>query len=293
VARLGGARADYETARARYSANDFAGAAERFQRVYEATRDPSVLLLLAASERRIERHVAVANRVEQYLRESGSAADAQDRSDAHALLTSVEPLIGTISFDVDPAGARVEVDDHRIGTSPLPEPVRVKAGERRIRVTKPGYSEFTRTELVEPGTTAGVSAVLVPTSGSAVLAVFAGTGDTISIDGHRRGTSKWTGNLSVGLHTIDVSAPGKRPLRREIMLNEHANESVLVVLEPDAAPPRTDAREQRTSPWLWIAGGAAVAVGLAIGGYFLFRSDDGPPVAGTMDTVELPLGARF
>ncbi|MEO6599545.1 MAG: hypothetical protein ABIQ16_06705, partial [Polyangiaceae bacterium] len=47
--------------------------------------------------------------------------------------------------------------------------------------------------------------------------------------------------------------------------------------------------------WPWLAGGAVLAAGAAVGAYFLFKPDDTPgsQPSGRLGNVQLPLGAAF
>jgi hypothetical protein len=290
----GNAKAQYDEAWVLYRAGDFAGAILRFERAHAESRNPRILLDIATCERNLGRNARAAQRVDQFHREVGDRVTPADRASALALLSSVESNVGALTFHVTPGGATVVVDDEPVGELPLPGPLRVEAGEHRIRFYKPGFREVARLETVVAGATAAVSATLERRSSGATLHVYAAPGDAISVDRRRVGTTEWTGVLAAGLHVISVTNAGKQGYSREIVLQDGVDESLRVSLEPLPPEPPPKARDSGGAPWLWITGGAALAVGLGIGAYFAFRGDEEDPrVRGTLVTIELANLGRF
>ena len=96
--------------------------------------------------------------------------------------------------------------------------------------------------------------------------------------------------LPSGIHTVTVTAAGKRTYQSDVAIQDDQTQSVRVALE-SATPAAAEDKGNLT--WLWIAGGAVLATGLGVGAYFAFKPDDEAPVPGTLGTVELPLGGRF
>jgi hypothetical protein len=83
-----------------------------------------------------------------------------------------------------------------------------------------------------------------------------------------------------------VTAPGKKAYTASLDLRDGETRGFQVTLEDDHG----------VGPWPWIAGGTALAAGMIVGGYFLFRPHDEPAAAptGTLPTVVIPgfFGAR-
>jgi hypothetical protein len=90
---------------------------------------------------------------------------------------------------------------------------------------------------------------------------------TVSVDGKPAGKGRFDGTVTSGSHTVLVTGPGKVPYRAEIDLKDGETRSVDVTLET----------ERSGALWPWVVGGAVVAAGAAVGGYFLFKSE--PQVA--------------
>jgi hypothetical protein len=108
------------------------------------------------------------------------------------------------------------------------------------------------------------------------LIVNAGFHDTISIDGRPLATGRFDGRLPSGTHVIRITSPGMKPHQREVIVADNQVRTVDVSLEPEA--------KSGVPAWAWVTGGALLAGGMVLGGYFLFRPaerDAPPPVAGT------------
>ena len=67
-----------------------------------------------------------------------------------------------------------------------------------------------------------------------------------------------------------MTARGKRPHDADIVVEEGQAQVLSVTLESD--------KKGGLPTWVWVAGGAVLVSGAAVGGYFLFRSSpDTPP----------------
>lgn len=291
----GMARAEYEAGRILYADGDYAGAALKFERAYQESNDPRLLWNIAAAEKNLRRYVRVYELIERYLKEGGAQLTEQDRAEAQTLLETVRAFIGVVTINVDQPGARIFVDDQELGLSPLPGPVRLEMGERKLRVEKPGFTPFVAPQNIPGGAESRIEVTLQREVNEGRLRVIASPGDTISIDGTVVGHGQWEGPLPSGIHSLQVTAPGKRPYQADVGVRNQQLSTVRVALE--ATPTEhAFAPQAGTSPWPWIAGGVLLA-GLGVGAYFLFRPDDEttvrPPVTGSLDPGAIPLSVRF
>ena len=158
-------------------------------------------------------------------------------------------------------------------------------GARRIKVSKPGFEDFATVEQVQGGMAHELTVQLREAKHEGRLRVV--TDDrtsSISVDGKPVGSGQWEGRLASGSHVVQITAPGKRPYRSEVLVQDNQVNSFSVSLEKD------DRGGIQT--WMWVAGGAVLAAGLGVGGYFLLRPDDSTPspLAGSMEPgwVQLP-----
>jgi hypothetical protein len=144
-------KADVDAARQLTTDHDFGSAYLRYQRVYDATHDPQWLVSMAACEKSMQQYALAARLIEQALGAPPPGLVAADAADAHELYNSLLPFLGHVRVSVDPPGATVMVDDMVVGQAPLVGDVLVDPGDRRFRVSKPGFREFS-TLLTVTGT---------------------------------------------------------------------------------------------------------------------------------------------
>ena len=145
-----------------------------------------------------------AERDELLLRVMGSPDPTQidGLGGAHPLTSKV----AIVSPSSEP-GADVFIDDEKIGTTPLPGPVLVDVGTRKIRVSKPGFKEFVKVEAVAGAGDVSVTADLAKDIHQGRLVVEAGAKDAIFIDGKAVATGKWEGVLPSGGHSLGCCSP--------------------------------------------------------------------------------------
>jgi hypothetical protein len=98
----------YNMGQVRYELNDFAGALTIFRR---------------------------------YLKDGGSEVPADKKADVTKLVGQLEVRVATVTITIDVPDAIVTVDELPVGKSPLPAPVLVNIGYRKISATKDGKTD--------------------------------------------------------------------------------------------------------------------------------------------------------
>lgn len=280
----GMAKAEYEAGKILYVDGDYENAGVKFQRAYDIAGDPRLLWNIAACEKNLRRYTRVLTIVERYQREGGASLTEQDREEAAALIKAVRPFVSTLKVTVNEAGADVLVDNEKIGTSPLKEPVLLDVGKRTIVVRKPGWKDFVRVEQVGGGTDMTIVARLTREVHRGRVVVEAGPSDLIAIDGKIVGRGQWEGELPSGGHSLRVTSPGMATHQSEILVQDDKSRRIPITLNP--------LQRSDTATWLWIAGGAALVAGAVIGGAVLFQPSEAPPTQGTLGTFPLSFGGR-
>jgi hypothetical protein len=287
----GDAKGAYEAAKILYADGDFAGAALKFQQAYALSSDPRLLWNAAAAEKNQRHYARVEKLIGEYLAKGGASSEAE-RADAQALIETVHAFIADVTLSVNEAGATVFVDDAAVGTTPLSAPLRLDMGPRRLRVAKPGFKEFTVTQEIVGGSPQSLDVVLQGEQHEGRLRVVGGVNSTIRVDGKLVGLGQWEGTLPSGGHSVEVTADRKLPYRADSLVQDGQLTSVQVALQDEPAPTTAVASPRNNSTWLWVSGGIALAAGLGVGGYFLFKpSNQGPPapVEGSLGSVQLSL----
>lgn len=136
------ARAHFERGVEHYGDGDYDAALAEFQRSYELS--PTYKLLFNLAQVQVERrdYAAAASLYADYLRRGGTAISSERLQAVEQDLAYLNERVATLDVDVDVRDAQIFVNTLAVGTSPLPEPVRVNVGGALIRVEKPGYAPF-------------------------------------------------------------------------------------------------------------------------------------------------------
>lgn len=276
------AKAEYEAGRVLYADKDYGNAILKFQRAYELSNDPRLLWNVAVCEKNLRRYSRMLATIRKYEREADSTLTADERAQAAEIIKTVEAFVSVLDLRIAEEGAEVFIDDESVGTTPLAEPLIVDVGMRRIRVTKPGFKEFSSTREITGGGTVVVQVDLTEEVHRGRLIVTAGPNDFISIDGKPMGKGSWEGWLPSGGHSLQVTADGMQSYQSEVLIQDDQVRRIDVSLNPLA-------KSGATQTVLWIVGGAAVAAGAAVGGYFLFKPSQPQPVEGTINPHVIPL----
>lgn len=277
----GQAKAEYEAGKILYQDGDHRNALVKFQHAYELSHDARLQWNVAACEKNLRHYTRVLAALETYQKEGGALLTDQDKQDAIDLSGTVKTLVSSLNVTSNEPGADVFVDDEKIGTTPLPGPVLVDVGTRKIRVSKPGFKEFFKVEAVAGAGDVSVTADLAKEIHQGRLVVEAGAKDAIFIDGKAVATGKWEGVLPSGGHSLRVTAPGMLAYQSEVMIQDDKLRRIPIALE-----------EQKgggvPTKWLLIGGGALVVIGGVVATVILTRPT-GEPVDGTIAPGHIPV----
>jgi hypothetical protein len=189
--------------------------------------------------------------------------------------------VSSLEVTANEPGADVFVDDEKIGTTPLPGPVMIDVGNRKIRVTKPGYTEFVKVEAIAGAGDVSVTANLAKEIHQGRLAVEAGAKDAIFIDGKAVATGKWEGVLSSGGHALRVTAPGMTAYQSEVVIQDDKLRRIPITLEAQKGG-------GIPASWLIAGGGAIVVIGGVVATIILTRPS-ATPVDGTIEPRVVPI----
>ncbi|WP_437639672.1 PEGA domain-containing protein [Sorangium sp. So ce854] len=280
----GMARAEHGAGTALFKEGDYAGALARFERAHELSRDHRLLWNVALCQKNLRRYAKMLATLRRMEAEAGAALSARDRQDIADLIQAAGAFVSHLEITSSEPGATVFVDDEPVGTTPLAAPVPIDIGERRIRVSKPGFVDLVRQEKVVGGGRVALVARLDRAVHRGRLAIAAGKDDLIALDGKVVGKGRWEGSVPSGTHALRVTAPGMTPHEVSILVRDDELRRIDVSLE--RAPERGGA-----SKWLWIGGGAALFAGALVAGALLFEPGT-PAEQGSLGTVPLGFGGR-
>jgi PEGA domain len=266
----GSAKADYEAAKNLYGVGDFKAAALKFRSAYDSSKDPRLLWNVATCEKSLRHYARVLEAVRQYVAEGDDFITAQERSDADDVIKTVEPVVSKVQLAIREPEATVSIDGEEIGKSPLGRAILVDVGAHAFKITKPGFRPYEK-QITLTLAAVTLDIALVPDVHIGRLEIVTNPGASVFVDGKVLGTSRAPIALSSGIHALRITAKGMRTHQADIAIEDDRLRTVHVTLEkePSSGGP---------SAWLFVAGGALLASGLAVGGYFLLRAPDEKPL---------------
>jgi hypothetical protein len=219
-----------------YDDGDYANASAKFLAAYELSRDPRLLWNVAACEKSQRHYAKAVGLVKRYLETGADLLTDDARKDALELLGAIESLTMGLSVTVDVPGAQIFVDGELVGSSPLPGPITIDIGTRQIEIRKPGFLPLSQSLPVGGTPQAKLDVKLQREVHEGELTVHAPAKATIFMDAKPVGVGRFAGTLPSGGHTLRVDSPGFRSYQSEVVLKDHDQRSIDVVLEPVAAP---------------------------------------------------------
>jgi hypothetical protein len=279
----GEARSDYDAGRILFDDEDYAGAFVKFERAFERAHDERLLWNMAACQKNLRHYGSALGLLERYRREGEVRMSDSQRAEVQTLLDTLRTLISTVHLVVNERDASVFVDERPAGTTPLPGPLFVDLGNRRIRVSKPGFQDQVVTQEFTGGSQLTLLVTLPREENEGRISIMAGAGDTIHVDGQIVGQAQWRGSLPAGEHSLRVTAPDMLPYAKEIVVKAGEERTLYVRLD--------EAAGGGIPAWVWLGAGVLVAGGAAAGAYFLFKPSDEPTyTVGTLDpgAIHLP-----
>lgn len=122
----------------------FDAALVEFRKAYRLA--PSFRILFNIGQTYFELHdfVNALRTFQQYLAEGKAEIPSSRRAEVEAMLEKLEGRVARLEVQTNVDGAEILVDDVSAGLSPLPFPIMVNAGRRRVTVTREGYAISTR-----------------------------------------------------------------------------------------------------------------------------------------------------
>lgn len=145
-----------------YRDGDLGAALIEFKRAYAAAPNYRVLYNLGQVSHELLDYPVAQSFLQRYIEEGGGEIDAARRAEVETLLAKIAARIANVSISCDVEGAELFVDDVSVGHSPLPEPVKVSAGTRRISAAVAGRARVTQVVEAAGGDTLVVKVEFPP-----------------------------------------------------------------------------------------------------------------------------------
>ena len=121
-----------------YREGSYEGALAEFRKAYQISPSYRVLYNIAQAQYALHDFVGAYRSLVQYLGEGGGEIAADRRAQVDEMSARLAERIAHLEISTNVTGADIRVDDVSVGTSPLPGPVPVNVGPRRVRAVKVG-----------------------------------------------------------------------------------------------------------------------------------------------------------
>jgi tetratricopeptide (TPR) repeat protein len=140
-----------------YEENDFAGALVEFKRAYDMSQDYHVLFNMAQTYYQLQNYAAALGTFERYLDAGGAAIDKKRHAYVEGEMQRLHGRVAQVRVTVNVAHADILVDDEKVGTSPLEQPITVSQGKRKITALVAGKPPVIKTLEVAGGDSVDVT----------------------------------------------------------------------------------------------------------------------------------------
>jgi hypothetical protein len=217
-----------------FDQGDNSGALAEFKRTYEILPNPVVLYNIGLVYAAMARPVDAVDALEPAVT-AGLPPKQLER--AKATLADQQARIGRLSVTTVPEGARVEVDNVQVATTPLTAPIRISEGSHIIGAVAEGYAPARKEVVVAGNSDANVQLELVPTQGKALanLTVRGTPGSEVRVDNEVSGKTPLETSITLvaGHHVVELRRPGYTTVKRDVDVGEGATGDIEVNLAVD------------------------------------------------------------
>ena len=127
-----------------YREGSYEGALAEFSKAHQISPSYLVLYNIAQTQYALHDFVGAYKSLMQYMAEGGGEIPADRRAQVDEMTVKLVGRIAHLQVSTNVTGADIRVDDVSVGTSPLPGPVPVNVGTRKVSATKAGSPEAVR-----------------------------------------------------------------------------------------------------------------------------------------------------
>jgi hypothetical protein len=127
----------------RYKEQSFAAALVEFRKAYSILPDWRVLYDIGMTELELNDAAGAFTSLDRYLGQASGISEKR-KAEVQAQLEKLKLRVGRLRVSVSVDGAEVLVDDLPVGKSPVPRPIVVEIGRRRVVASLPDGRELSR-----------------------------------------------------------------------------------------------------------------------------------------------------
>jgi tetratricopeptide (TPR) repeat protein len=127
-----------------YREGSYEGALAEFSKAYQISPSYLVLYNIAQAQYALHDFVGAYKSLMQYLAEGGGDIPADRRAQVDEMTARLVGRIAHLQISTNLPGADIRIDDVSVGTTPLPGPIPVNVGTRKVTATQAGSPEVVR-----------------------------------------------------------------------------------------------------------------------------------------------------
>ena len=272
----GDALVAYEAGRASFKESDFATCHAKMKKAFDLSKNPRLLRNLSTCSAK-QRKYAQAIREAELALELGELS-TEAVANLRESLEFWRTFVARATVKVSPANAELLVDGVPVKLTDGRGTVDLDIGKHELQATAKSFLALVKPLEVRDTDAHLFEFALVEDVPETKLTVSTGPESRVAVDGSEVSLGPWSGLVKPGAHHVDVTGREKIPYAADVQLDLGQHKTLVVELEDQ---PKT---------WLWVTGGAVLAAGLAVGGYFLFKPDPVPAPApsGTAGSITIP-----
>jgi tetratricopeptide (TPR) repeat protein len=126
------AKSRYKAGLSLYDDGAYEAARVQFERAYQLAPSYKILYNIGLVYKQLNEFVGSLRALTRYLKEGGAEVPDDRKAEVQKMVDSLKTIIATATVRVTPPGADITVDDENVGKAPLPEPLWLNPGRRKI-----------------------------------------------------------------------------------------------------------------------------------------------------------------
>lgn len=273
------AKRHFDQAVALFNDGDFGGALAEFEASYKIRPSAGVLYNIGLTQKALYRYDEALASLRKYL------VDAQKipkdkRAEVTQLITEIQALLATVTFEVTPAGTAVTLDGRQLGQAPTLGSYGVAAGTHTFEFAADGYKPAKKELKVVAGQPLKLTVSLekIPTTGRVKIVVKPALSEVV-VDDQPRGPGPVDVELGLGGHTLVVSHAGYTTYQGELVVTAGQSREVPIELSKELVAKKSHFYEK----WYFWVPVSVVVAGAVATGVGLSQSQPSP-ITGTLPT---------
>jgi Tfp pilus assembly protein PilF len=122
-----------------YDEKNYEAARVELERAYQLAPTWKLLYNIGLCYGQRGDYVEAIKDLERYLKDGGAEISKDRVDEVNKELANLRPRIAHVRVQVNVPDADIQLDDQSVGKAPLPEPLMINPGRRKISAIKPGY----------------------------------------------------------------------------------------------------------------------------------------------------------